>query len=272
MSDPATNLPATADNPHQGHRERLRKRFMESGLDGFASHEVMELLLTFSRPRINVNELGHSLIDRFGSISGVRNASAEELLSIPGIGPQTACLIRLTAAIERMSAIEEAERDTSPLDTVQKMHTYLRGRFVGLSVERVYLLLLDNSLRPIECVNLGDGTVSGAHVSVRRIIELALLSNAASVVLAHNHPRGIPIPSADDIAVTETILQALELAELAFLEHFIFTEHSSAPMLRGRCQAAKVAARIGRDPQAFSATFYGNSPITYDEPASTGTQ
>ncbi len=246
-----------APHAHDGHRARLRTRFRTAGLDSFAPHETLELLLTYCIPRINVNNLAHALIDRFGSVSGVLDASSEELGSVPGVGSETVGYLRFIAELRRVCAMEQCDQPAS-LDTVPKFNTYLRARFVGRSNECVYLVLLDNSLRPMACVLLGEGTVNSAPVTVRRMIELAIYHRAACVVLAHNHPHGLAIPSSEDITVTETVLHAMETVGIPLLEHFIVADHSCAPMLRGRRQAATVAPVIGRDAQAFAATFYAD--------------
>ncbi len=252
------SVPPKKTNPHDGHRARLRARFRESGLTGFATHEILELLLTYCIPRVNVNETAHALLDRFGSLSDVLDASPEELCTVLGVGPEAATFLRLVPEIYRACELERSEPD-APLDTIQKLERYFRALYVGVANERVYLLLLNNSLRAIDCVMLGEGTVNSAPVTVRRLVELAFHHRASCVVLAHNHPHGIAVPSGDDITVTENLLRTLDTMSIPLLEHFIVADHSCAAILRKRRQAMTVAPVIGRDPVQFCSTFYGES-------------
>ena len=144
---------------HAGHRQRLRERFLRGGPDDLAAHELLELLLGYAMPRVDVNPLAHRLIERFGSLSGVTEASVEELMSVSGVGEYTACLIRLLPAVVRRCAIDRVE---SPrvYDTVGKLVEFLRPRFTGLTTERVYLILLDNGMHMIDCRVISEGVPS----------------------------------------------------------------------------------------------------------------
>ena len=168
---------------HAGHRQRLRERFLRGGPDDLAAHELLELLLGYAMPRVDVNPLAHRLIERFGSLSGVTEASVEELMSVSGVGEYTACLIRLLPAVVRRCAIDRVE---SPrvYDTVGKLVEFLRPRFTGLTTERVYLILLDNGMHMIDCRVISEGSVNSSAVTVRRIAELCLYMHAACAVLA----------------------------------------------------------------------------------------
>ena len=245
----------TEPSVHTGHRQRLRDRFLHGGPDDLAPHELLELALGYAMPRIDVNPLAHRLIDRFGSFAGVMEASVEELESIPGIGEYAACLLRLFPAVTRMCAIDRAPTPRV-YDTVGKLVEYLRPRFAGLTVERVYLVLLDNGLHMIDCRILSEGAVNSSAVTVRRIAELCLYSHAACAVLAHNHPKGIAVPSSADLDVTRQIESALELIGVPLLEHLIITEYSEAPILRPRRGLTRLSPVTGKVDAAFYRTFY----------------
>ncbi len=246
----------SASNLHDGHRDRLRARFREVGFDGFAPHEMMELLLTYALPRVNTNEIAHNLIDRFGTVSGILNASAEELQAIRGIGDGAVLYFNLLSAIRRQCELDCCDTST-PFNTIERLTTYLRALYTGINTERVTLMLFDNSLRMLDCITLGDGTVNSAPVTLRRIVEEAVGHRAACVALAHNHPRGMAIPSGNDIAVTESIEQVLRALSIPLLEHFIVAEHSCEPMLRSRRLSAATAPKADRELQCFCSTFYG---------------
>ena len=189
------NQETPAKNPHAGHRKRLRERYGRSGMDDFADHEVMELLLTYAIPRIDVNEQAHALIERFGSVAGALDALPEELCEVKGIGPEAAGFLTMLPSVFRRYALNKVTPMKS-MDTLAKIGEYLMGLYTGVTFERVYLLLLNNSMGLIDCVHLADGSINSADVNVRRIAELALFKHASGVVLAHNHPRGLAIPRA----------------------------------------------------------------------------
>ena len=243
-------------NPHAGHRKRLRERYARSGMDDFAPHEVMELLLTYAIPRIDVNDQAHALIERFGSVAGVLDATVEELRSVQGIGPEAARFLKMLPEVFRHYQLAYCDERES-LDTVAKLGDYLRAKYTGVTVERVYLILLDNSLKTIDCIHLGDGSVNCSTVTVRTIAEYALRGNAAAVVLAHNHPRGLAIPSGADLQITQNVECALETIGVPLLEHLIVTENSYAPILRHHKGLLRSSPKTGQIDKEFYRRFYG---------------
>lgn len=221
-------------------------------------HELLELLLCFAIPRGDVNPIAHQLLNHFGSLSGVLEASADELKSIPGIGESASCLLCLFPAVMRAYAMEK-NRPTETYDTEGKLIAYLRPKYVGLSIERAYLVLLDNGMHIIDCVHLTDGTVNCTAITIRRIAELCLARHAACAVLAHNHPNGLAIPSGADIEMTDRVDSALEIVGVPLLEHLIITEHSEASILRGRKGLYRPSPMTGLMDQSFYERFYAHS-------------
>ena len=246
------------DNPHKGHRNRLRERYLRSGLDDYADHEILERLLTYAIPRVDVNPMAHALIDRFGSLSGVMDASMEELTSVDGIGETSAAFLRMLPEIFRRYEMDKLEpRET--YDTLAQIGDYLRALYVGATVEKAYVLLFDNSRHLIGCHEIAEGTVNSVSINVPKIARLCFRANAASVVLAHNHPRGLAIPSGDDIDMTHAVDSALHTLGIQLLEHVIVTEHTFAPTMRrikGVLRAAPGTDRIDED---FYLRFYGEA-------------
>ncbi len=241
---------------HAGHRKRLRERYARAGMEDFAAHEILELLLTYAIPQKDVNEQAHRLVERFGSVAGVLDALPEELEEIDGIGPGTAQFLTMLPSVFSRYASDKVRSD-QPLDTVALIGEYLHAKYVGVNVERVYLLLLDNSLRLIDCCHLCDGSVNCSNITVRLIAELALLNHAAAVVLAHNHPKGLTIPSGSDIEVTQVVENALEAVGVPFLEHIIVTENSYAPVLRHHKGLLRSSPVTGMIDMEFYKKFYG---------------
>lgn len=241
---------------HDGHRKRLRERFAHSGLDDFAPHEVIELLLTYAIPRVDVNHTAHDLISRFGSVAGVMDASVEELSEIKGVGPETARFLKLLPHVFRHYQLSQCQR-SRPLDTVARLGEYLLATYTGVTVERVYLLLLDNSLRLIQCVHLSDGSVNCSRITIRTVVEYVLRRNAAAVVLAHNHPHGLTIPSREDLEVTQSVEYALETIGVPLLEHMVVTENGYAPILRHHRGLLRSSPVTGQIDKSFYLHFYG---------------
>ena len=241
---------------HAGHRDRLRERFIRSGMDDFADHEVLELLLTYAIPRADVNEPAHRLIERFGSVAGALDASYEELCEVEGIGPSAARFLTMLPSSFRRYATNKCDPG-EPLDTLAKIGEFLHAKYTGITFERVYLLLFDNGMRLIDCCLLGDGAVNCAQVNVRKVAELCLHKNASCAVLAHNHPRGLAIPSGEDIDVTYSVENAMETIGILFLEHVVVTENSYAPILRQRKSMLRASPVTGMIDREFYQQFYG---------------
>ena len=219
---------------HEGHRARMRERFLKDGLSDMAEHEVLELLLYAVIPRRDTNETAHELIERFGSLTGVFEAERDALLLVRGIGEGAATYLAAVGQAARRYAaakISGEEDKGEVFDTPQKIAAYLFPRYMGVGVERVYLLLFDNALHLLDCYRVIDGSVSGVPLSMRKIAERALMKGAAAAVLAHNHPGGVAVPSGDDIRLTRELDEAFRMLEIPLLEHFVFTEHAFAPIM-----------------------------------------
>ncbi len=205
---------------HEQHRQRLKNRFLREGLDNFEPHNVLELLLFFSIPQKDVNETAHELINRFGSVSRVFDADFEDLIEVPGIKEHSATLIKLIPSIARYYMSDSATPGMM-LDTIDKMGEFLVNKFVGASVETVYLVMLDNKLSLIDCVKIHEGSVNSSAVTMRRLVETALSRKASMAVLAHNHPNGLAIPSPDDMFTTNEASRAFSLMGIEFLGHIL---------------------------------------------------
>lgn len=205
---------------HEGHRDRLRARFLREGLDGFTDVQILELILFYAVVRQDTNTLAHRLLDRFGSLADVLDAPVEALEQVEGMTENRAALLHLFPAVDRQYRIARAAQITV-LDTTQKVGAWLLPRFAGERNEVVYLLCLDAACRVLSCRLLFRGGFSAAAVSVRKIMEEVLAVNAAAVILAHNHTSGIALPSREDEAVTRSLLQALSSMDVQLLDHIV---------------------------------------------------
>jgi len=216
---------------HENHRERVKRRFLTEGLDNFEPHNVLELLLFYSIPQRDTNELSHTLIEHFGTLAEVFDASFDDLISVPGIKEHSAVLIKMVPALSRRYAIEKSHT-TSSLSSMEKIGEYLVNKYVGINVETVFLLLLDNKFNLIECVKVHEGSVNSSAITLRRLIETALFKRASMVVLAHNHPSGVALPSSDDLFTTREIKRAFDLMEIKLLAHIIVAGNSYLDILK----------------------------------------
>lgn len=214
---------AEKENLHEGHRERMRARFLKTGLDGFDDHTALELLLFYSIPRGDTNGIAHRLMERFGSFSGVLDASIEELQKVPGIGERSAFLLKMIPEFSRRYQEDRHSMGTI-LDSSEKIGNYLRNKYIGRTNEVVYLICLDNKKKLLYCDILTEGTINSAPITVRSIVEIAMRVGAASVVISHNHPQGFALPSADDIATTQKLRTALQMVSVELLDHIIVAQ------------------------------------------------
>ena len=205
---------------HKDHRKHTKDRFLSEGLDSFEPHNVLELLLFYSIPQKDTNETAHMLINRFGSLSAVFDAPYDDLLTVPGISEHSATLIKLIPAISRRYAMEKNSKVTK-LSSIEDIGKYLVARYLGVTEETVLLLLLDNKFGLIDCVQVHEGSVNSSAITMRKLIETALFKRASMVVLAHNHPSGVALPSSDDLFTTQQVKRAFDLVEIGMLAHII---------------------------------------------------
>ena len=216
---------------HKGHRERLKARFLETGLDSFTDVQALELLLFYAIPQKDTNPIAHALLDRFGSLSQVLDAPLEALKKVPGISDHSASLLRLVTELARIYQVDSAQR-TEVLTSLDACGRYLVPRFFGRKVETVFLLCLDAKCKVLCCREIGEGSVNAASISVRKVVEAALSANATTVVLAHNHPSGVALPSADDVQTTRRIAAALSAVEVKLIDHIVVAEGDFISMVQ----------------------------------------
>ena len=208
---------------HEGHRERMRRQMKTSGMDSLSDVQVLEVALYYAIARRDTNEIAHALLRRFGSLSGVLEAPRAELLKIDGVGESAADLLLLFIQMERRHLMDRAGRETI-LDTTYKCAQYLMPRFIGEQEEVVYLLCLDAKCKTLDCSLIHRGAVNMTAISVRKIVKAALDHNATSVVVAHNHPSGLALPSREDRATTLALKAALDAVDVVLVDHVIVAD------------------------------------------------
>ena len=207
----------------EGHRKRLRTRFREEGLDHFDEVNVLELLLFYGKPRTDTKALARELLNRFGSLSRVLEATAAELETVDGVGENTSTLLTLIPQLGRYYLVNRSE-NPKILNTTEAYGKFLVHNFHGRRDESVFLLCLDAKCKMLACQMVGQGSVSSANVPIRKIVELALSANATTVILAHNHPSGIAIPSEEDIEATERLAVALSAMDIILADHVVVSD------------------------------------------------
>lgn len=220
-----------ATSIHKGHRDRLKARFLEEGLDNFTDIQVLELLLFYAIPQKDTNPIAHELLHHFGSLSRVLEADVEELKKVPGISDHSATLLSLVTQIGRYYQVDCAQR-VEVLSTLDACGAYLVPYFFGRSNETVFLLCLDAKCKVLCCKEVGEGSVNSASISVRRIVETALSANATTVILAHNHPSGVALPSTEDVQTTRRIAAALQAVEVHLADHIVVAEGDYVSMVQ----------------------------------------
>lgn len=216
---------------HDGHRKRLRQRFLEEGLDHFTDVQVLELLLFYCIARQDTNPIAHRLLEHFGSLSRVLEAPVAELCKVEGVGENTAIFLRLVTQTGSFYLKDRAAQ-TKVLPTLESCAQFLQPYFYGQNVETVYLLCLDAKCKLLCCKKMSQGNVNSTEISIRKIVETALSTNASSVLLAHNHPGGIAIPSYADIRTTLNVASALQAVDVHFIDHLVICDDDYVSLMQ----------------------------------------
>lgn len=210
------------ENNHKEHRQRLKERYHREGLDNFEMHNVLELLLFFGIPYKDTNDLAHELLNRFGSLSGVLEASREELMSVKGMGENAATLLNLIPSLSR-KYLEDKVDEKAVMSSCEDVGNYLVAKYRFRQDEVFSMLCLDQSCRLISWEIISIGTINVTAVNSRKVIEAAMKTSANAVVLAHNHPNGLAVPSSDDIKSTIALVEALDIIGVRVLDHIIIS-------------------------------------------------
>jgi DNA repair protein RadC len=214
----------TSGHKGEGHRERLRQRFLTAGLDGFLDYEVIELLLTLATPRKDCKEAAKHALKKFKTLQGVLEADPRELQEVPGIGPTNMLGIKLIKAVsERFLAKKVIGKRV--IANSRELGTYLNGAIRDKMRECFVVIFLDSKNRVIAMDTLFEGTLTASSVYPREVIRAALQHHAAALIFAHNHPSGEPRPSPEDLAVTRQLVFAGRLMGITVHEHLIIGEN-----------------------------------------------
>ncbi len=207
-------------NKGAGHRDRLRQRYLERGLDSLSDAEVLELLLSFGTPRKDTKEQARALLSRFKSFSGVLDAQTRELLEIKGVGPKNSFALGFVKAVANRY-LQQRLQQKSYLKSSAEVIDYLMHSMRGLQVEVFTVIYLDAALAIIESEIVAEGTVNVNSIYPREIIKRALAHNSSALIVAHNHPSGSLTPSAHDRQLTRSLYLTCSLMQIRLLDHLI---------------------------------------------------
>ena len=207
---------------HEGHRQRKKDLFLKQGLSAFADHEVLELLLFYAIPRRDTNDLAHRLLQEFGSLDRVLHASPGELKKVRGMGENAALLLQLVPAVMRRASA--AAPSGQILNSVEKSGAFFLSCLKGKRQEVLMQVCLDAKGKVLSCRQVASGGMDAVSFSVRQIVENALLAGASSVLLGHNHPSGIALPSSEDRAMTLQVQKTLETMGIRLADHLVIAD------------------------------------------------
>ena len=216
---------------HGGHRRRMRERYLKQGLDGFAPHEILELLLFYAIPQKNVNPLAHRLINRFGSLYGVLHAEPQQLMQVEGIGEYTATYLSLIQSAARQ-AMRAHGADKVKLGKRQAAVDYCIQLLYGEKRELFYAVCLNGQMEVISDVLIARGSLSDVPAYPRIVMDAVLTHNAHCVLFCHNHPSGSVVPSPQDLVATRVLSGLLSEIEVVLVDHIIVSEDRAVSMVR----------------------------------------
>ncbi len=208
------------NNPHNGHRGRVREKILAGGLKGFQPHEILEFLLFHTVPQKDTNPMAHKLISVFGSLENVLEASAEELMEKGGLSFNSAVLISSLRDI--FSTYEQSKSSKAPIKTTSAMIEFFNPFFVTETAEKFMVAFLDSGLRVKSIREYGRGQENGFRFNVKEIVRDALTFNSFCVAIAHNHPVSTALPSKEDVNATSDIKNQLEYFDIKLADHLVF--------------------------------------------------
>ena len=216
----------------QGHRERIKEKFLKNGIDGFAEYEILELLLTYCIPRKDTKPIAKELLNKFKSLDNIFKADFDKLSAIDGLGKNSIAFLKLIGDLPSIIYKDELknkkliEKETLKISNKDILLKYLRNKIGYEEIEKFYVLYLSSSNEVIEFEENSVGTLDRSSVYPREIYKKIINLNAKSIILAHNHPSDNITPSKCDIDLTNEIAKGLKNFGALLIEHIIITKNS----------------------------------------------
>ncbi len=221
-------------NRHDGHKKRLRERFAANNdFTGFKEHEILEMLLNFVQVRKNMNNIAHDLLDKFGTLHAVFDASKEDLLTVDGVGERTATMIVMQRHL--FGAYQKSKYDVTRRNSpAADFEAYIHSLFAGADKELFYMLCVGERGRITGSHLIGRGSGDSVLLDQRQIVKIAINSNAWGLIFAHNHITGIATPSQEDIKSTILLRECLDTVNIKLINHFIVAGDQCVSVLEDR--------------------------------------
>lgn len=227
----------------EGHRGRLRDRFLEKGLDGFSDVEVLELLLTFGTPRSDCKESARQLLSTFGTLAAVLEAPIKSLQEVQCVGPKNSFALHFVQSVARRY-LRQRLHGKRYLHSSQEVTDYLQHAMRGLKKEVFTAIFLDSSHAIIDSEIIAEGTLNVNTVYPRELIAKAMGHHAAALIVAHNHPSGSLQPSPQDLHLTRTLYMICSWMQIQLLDHLIigegffsFADHGILAQIKQDCSS-----------------------------------
>lgn len=223
-----------SDNLHEGHRRRVKAEFLENGFsENTPPHKFLEMLLFYSIPRRDTNALAHMLLEEFGTLAGVLDAPAEELIKIPGITENTAVLLKLVVPVARKYQSDKQSAKNS-YESIDEICEFLLSKYFGFNEEIFSVTSLSLNGRILGFDIISSGETNAVAVSSRKVIETVLKRGASCVIISHNHPGGPALPSGEDIQVTRALKEALSHVNVKLADHVIIADGDYVSLANSR--------------------------------------
>ena len=216
---------------HDGRRSRMRERFLGHGLENFAPHEILEILLYYTVTRSDTNPLAHRLLAHFGSLHAVLEAEVESLCQVEGVSLGTATHLALVGAVQKPLALSKVGH-RAQLANRESLKKYCVALLHGLKEEHFYVICLDSQLRCITAALIAKGTCNEVSAYPRVVAGLAIRHNAHAVVLCHNHPQGEALPSQADMDTTKQLSQLFALLHINLIDHVVVADENAFSIMR----------------------------------------
>lgn len=214
----------TKKNPHKGHRERVREKYIKNGLDAFHEHEVLEMLLFYCYPQRDTNEISHGMLDKFQSLSNLFETDVDVLMKTLNCSKNVAVLLNLVPALSKRYSQSRWEGSGKiVLDKLERAAKYAMDLFIGETVEHFYVINMDAKCRLINTVLISKGTINEVATYPRKIADEISRSRASRIILTHNHPGGTIKPSPGDNEATRKISNGLTFLDVDLIDHIIVT-------------------------------------------------
>ncbi len=216
---------------HKDHRQRVKDRFLKEGLENFDDLHILELMLFYCIPRRDTNIIAHNLLDRFGSLPNVLDATHDQLKKVEGMGSGAATFIRFLSELERVSEIRR-NGTFEIVNSTEDVGKCFMAHLGKLRNESVYIMCLDAKNKVLSVEKVCEGSVTSVNVPMRAIIERAIATNATAMILAHNHPSGLAFPSEEDIKVTYDVAKNLQGIDVMLLDHMVISDGDYISMVQ----------------------------------------